>query len=193
MRVVQQTFRFLTLVLAGLVLALALGHLLEMSAKLALAPRDYLVVQRIYGAFGTLDAVVEPAAVACAIVLVFLVRRGRAYGPAVVGALCLVGALLIWVAIVNPTNGAWQSGSPEVPDNFESLRLRWEWGQAVRGALALVGFVSLVLAVLTDMSAAAAAAVKLTVPEATTANATQPTRDNNAADVIVPPDRNRAA
>jgi hypothetical protein len=193
MRLVQQTFRFLTLVLAGVVLSLALGHVLTMSAKLALAPRDYLMVQRIYGAFGTLGAIVEPAAVACAIVLAFLVRRGRAYGPAVVGALCLVAALLIWVAIVNPTSGAWRSASPEVPDNFESLRMRWEWGQAARGVLTLVGFVSLVIAVLIDMSAAAAAAVKLTVPQATTTNTATATRDDSTADAIAPPDTHRAA
>jgi len=138
--------------------------------------------------------------VVCAIVLAFLVRRGRAFRPALVGALCLVAALLIWAAIVNPVNEHWAqwqaAGARAVPDNFESLRLRWEWGHAARAALVLVGFVSLVIAALADMSAAAAAAVKLTVPKATTTNAAESKAapaDENTADVIVPPDRNAAA
>jgi hypothetical protein len=174
MRVVSQTFRFLTLVLTALALALTLAHALEMPAKLHLPPNEYVIVQRIYSTFGALGAIVEPAAVACAVVLAFLVRRGRAYSPALVGALCLVAALLIWVAIVNPANAHWQTATAgSVPENFESLRLRWEWGHAARAALVLAGYVCLVLAVLTDMSAAAAAAVKLTVPRATAANAAE--------------------
>lgn len=166
-----------------------------MPAKLALAPNDYLIVQQIYGAFGAVGALVEPAAVIAAIVLTFLVRRRRrAFVPALIGALCLVTALLIWVAVVNPANAQWQAaGAADVPANFDSLRMRWEWGHAVRAALIWAGFVSLVVAVLTDMAVAAAAAVKLTVPQATRTNAAESksaTRDDNAADVIEPPDAN---
>jgi len=186
---VRQTFRFLTLVLTGITLGLTLGHLLEMPAKLALSTTDYLIVQRIYSGFGVLGALVEPAAIVCAIVLAFLARGTRAFKPALAGALCLVAALLIWVAAVNPTNAAWQTASPSmVPPDFESLRMRWEWGHAARAALVFVGFVSLVIAVLADMAAAAAAAVKLTVPKATTANAAEATTGRGAA-----ADKNAAA
>ena len=197
MRLVQQTFRFLSLVLGGLVLSLAVAHALEMPAKLALSPSDYLIVQRIYGAFGAVGALIEPGAVVAAIGLAFLARHSRAVRPALAGALCFVAALLIWVAIVNPVNAHWDAaGSLTVPENFESLRLRWEWGHAARAALVFVGFVSLVIAVLADMSAAATTAVKLTVPQATTTNAAEskaPPADEHAADVVVPPDRNAAA
>jgi hypothetical protein len=53
-----------------------------------------------------------------------------------------------------------------------------------------------VIAVLVDMSAAAAAAVRRTVPQTPRANAAgtkTPPVDENAADVIEPPDRNAAA
>ena len=57
-----------------------------------------------------------------------------------------------------------------------------------------LGLVIAVIAVLADMSAAAATAVKLTVPQATTTNAAESKpADENTADVIVPPDRNAAA
>ena len=175
MHLVSQVFRFLSLVLTGVVLALALPHALEMPAKLALAPNDYLIVQQIYGAFGAVGALVEPAALIAAIVLSFLARRRRAFVPALIGALCLVTALLIWVAVVNPANAQWQAaGAADVPENFDSLRMRWEWGHAVRAALICAGFVSLVVAVLTDMAvSAAAAAVKLTVPQAPRTNAAE--------------------
>jgi hypothetical protein len=194
MRVVSQLFRFLAVVLAGLALSLVAAHALEMPGKLRLAPSEYLTVQQIYAAFPALEAIVEPAAVVCAIVLAFLARRGRAVRPALIGALCLVAALLIWVAIVNPVNAQWATAG-SAPDNFESLRTRWEWGQAARAALLLAGFVALVIAVLTDMSAAAADAVRRTVPQVTRANAAdaRSTVDENAADVMEPPDRNAAA
>src|ERR1043166_5060112 len=121
MRLVSQLFRFLALVLSGLTLSLALAHALEMPAKLQLAPGDYLIVQQIYPAFGAVGAIVAPAAVVCAFVLAFLARRGRAFRPAVAGALCLVAALLIWVAIVNPAHAQWQ-GASSVPDKFAPLR-----------------------------------------------------------------------
>lgn len=194
MRVVLQMFRFLSLVLGGLVLSLTAPHVIEMPAKLALPPRDYLLVQRIYPAFSAVSAVLEPAAVVAVLVLTLLVRRSRALRPALVAALCFVAALLILVAVVIPVDVQWRpGGSLDAPDNFDSLRMRWELGQALRAALALAGFVSLVIAVLTDLSTTAAAAVKLTVPEATRTNATvarAETADQNAADVIVPPDKN---
>src|SRR5207244_2134739 len=118
MRLVQQTFRFLSLVLGGLVLSLAVAHALEMPAKLALSPSDYLIVQRIYGAFGAVGALIEPGAVVAAIGLAFLARHSRAVRPALAGALCFVAALLIWVAIVNPVNAHWDAaGSLTVPQH----------------------------------------------------------------------------
>jgi hypothetical protein len=177
MHMALQAFRFLSVVLAGLLLGPTLGHLLEMPVKLGLPATDYVIVQRIYGAFGLFGAVVEPAAIVAAGALTFLVRGRRAFRPALVGALCLVAALLVWVAVVNPVNPSWATASPSmVPPNFESLRLQWEWGHAVRTALVLAGFVSLVVAVLADMASVAVAAVKLTVPEATTKNADEADR-----------------
>lgn len=191
MRAVSQLFRFLAIVLTGLALSLVAAHVVEMPAKLRLPSNEYLMVQKIYAVFPAVEAIVEPAAVACAIVLAFLARRGRAVRPAMVGALCLVASLLIWVAIVNPVNPQWRFvGS--VPDNVESLRMRWEWGHAARAALVLAGFVSLVIAVLVDMSATAAEAVRRTVPKATRMNAGEartPPVDENAADVIEPPEK----
>jgi len=87
MHIVSQVFRFLSIVLAALVLGLAVGHALEMPAKLALPPHDYLIVQQIYPAFGAVGAILEPAAVVGAFVFAFLVRRRRAFRPAVAGDL----------------------------------------------------------------------------------------------------------
>ncbi len=186
MHMVLQTFRFLSLVLAGIAFGPAFSHLLEMPVKLNLPPSDYVIVQQIYTAFGVVGAIVEPAAIVSAGVLAFLVRGRRAFRPALVGALCLVASLLIWVAIVNPVSASWQTASPSMlPESFSSLRMRWELGHATRALLHFGAFVSLILAVLADMSAVAAAAVKLTVPKATTTNAEAEktaASDENAAD-----------
>src|SRR2546430_13793592 len=104
MRLVQQTFRFLSLVLGGLVLSLAVAHALEMPAKLALSPSDYLIVQRIYGAFGAVGALIEPGAVVAAIGLAFLARHSRAFRPALAGAPRLAAGLRVSGAPAHPRN-----------------------------------------------------------------------------------------
>ena len=195
MHLVRQAVRFLTLGLTAVVLALTMGHLLEMPAKLALPPGDYVIVQQIYRGHGVVGAIVEPAAIVGVFVLALLSRGRPPFRPALLSGVCLIAALLIWVAIVNPTNAAWQTARPaSIPLDFESLRLRWEWGHGARAALVMLAFASLVVAVLSDMAAEAAAAVKRTVPRATATNAagSPPSADENAADVIEPPQRGAA-
>jgi hypothetical protein len=154
-----QGFRFLALTLTALIFAAAFAHVLEMPAKLAMSPVDYLVVQQIYTSFGPVGSVLEPAAIVSAAVLALLLRRRPSFVPALVGALALVVGLLVWVAVVNPVNAQWAAVVPgTVPEGFEGLRLRWEWGHAVHAALLFLGFVAVVVAVLLDVPVRAVAA-----------------------------------
>jgi hypothetical protein len=157
--VLTQSFRFLSLVFTALIMGSAFCHVLEMPIKLAMAGADYLVVQRIYGAFGPVGAVLEPAAILSSAALAFLVRRRRSFVPALAGTLALVTALLVWAAVVSPVNPHWAAAGPDrVPLDFESLRARWEWGHVAHAALLFVAFLALVVSVLVDVSPRAAAA-----------------------------------
>ena len=150
--VLTQGFRFLSVVFTALILGSAFCHVLEMPLKLAMSGADYMVVQQIYGAFGPVGAVLEPAAILSSAALAFLVRKRPSFIPALVGALALVTALLVWAAVVSPVNPRWAAAGPgTVPPDFAALRARWEWGHAAHASLLFVGFLALVVSVLVEI------------------------------------------
>jgi hypothetical protein len=123
-----------------------------MPIKLTMAGADYMVVQQIYGAFGPVGMVLEPAAILSSVALAFLVRRRRSFVPALVGAVALVAALLVWAAVVSPVNPHWAAAGPgTVPSDFTALRTRWEWGHAAHAALLFLAFLALVVSVLVEI------------------------------------------
>jgi hypothetical protein len=147
-----QSVRLLSLVFTALILGGAFCHVLEMPVKLTLPGAQYTVVQQVYGAFGPAGAVLEPAAILSAMTLAFLVRRHRSFVPAMVGAVTLVAALLVWATVVSPVNPHWASTAPgTVPPDFLALRARWEWGHAAHAALLFLAFVALVVSVLVEI------------------------------------------
>jgi len=98
-----KTWRLLTIMLTALSLGPALGHLLELPAKMTYEGALWLKVsQTLYGAFGTIGASFEVGAVVTAVVLAILVRQRRpAFGWTLLGALCVAaahGAFWIWLA-----------------------------------------------------------------------------------------------
>jgi hypothetical protein len=143
----------LSLTSSALILGGAFCHVLEMPVKMALPPSEYMTVQQIYGAFGPVGAILEPAAILSGAALAWLMRGRRAFTPALVGALCLAAALLLWVAIVSPVNPHWSAAAQAqtVPDDFQSLRNRWEWGHAIHAGVLFLGFVALVVSVLAEV------------------------------------------
>jgi hypothetical protein len=154
-----QSFRFVSLVFSALILGGAFCHVLEMPLKLAMAGADYMVVQQIYGAFGPVGMVLEPAAILSSVALAFLVRRRRSFVPALVGAVALVAALLVWATVVSPVNPHWAAAGPgTVPPDFAALRARWEWGHAAHAALLFLAFLALVVSVLVEVPRHAVAA-----------------------------------
>jgi hypothetical protein len=147
-----QSFRLLSLVFTALIMGSALCHVIEMPIKIAMAGADYMVVQQVYTSFGPLGAVLEPAAILSTAALAFLVRRRRSFFPALIGAVLLVAALLVWALVVNPVNPLWATAGPRtVPPDFDSLRARWEWGHVAHATLLFVGFLALVVSVVMDI------------------------------------------
>jgi hypothetical protein len=138
---------FFSLLLVGLALGPALGHLLELPNKIGLSAEDYLRVQQNYRGWALLGFVVIPEIIATAMLAFALRRRAREFGFALVAFLCVLGAQVDFWAFTYPANvatGQWHM----LPANWESLRTQWEYSHAAGAALNLIAFIALILAVL---------------------------------------------
>jgi hypothetical protein len=98
-------------------------------------------------------SVYQVGSIMAAAVLAFLVRKHRlCFGWTLAGALCLLLAFGIWLAVVAPVNGevaeALQSAPESVPAVWMRLRHRWEYGHAAGFVVQLVEFCALVLSVI---------------------------------------------
>ena len=150
-------WRMLTIMLTALSLGPALGHLLELPAKMLYDGRLWLrVSQTLYSTFGTVGAAFEVSAVVTAVFLAFLVRRRQlAFGWTVLGATCLVAshaAFWIWIAPVNAIIAA--ATGDTLPADWMELRKQWEYTHAARAILQTIALATLVFPVVIESSLA---------------------------------------
>lgn len=151
-----RTWRLLTVMLAALSLAPALGHFLELPAKFTYSGPLWLTLQQtLYASFGTIGAAFEVGAVVTTVILVILVRERRpAFGWTLLGAVCVVAAHVafwIWLAPVNSTIATL---TPEtLPPNWMELRSQWEYTHAARAILQIIALGVLVFSVLVEIPA----------------------------------------
>jgi hypothetical protein len=144
--------RFFSLLFAALTFGPSAAHLLELPNKIGLSRDEYLIVQQIYGGWALLGIVIAGALIAT-LALVILSRHRRREFTLSLGAFsCLVAAQIVFWVFTYPTNQATRNWT-ELPQQWESLRLQWEYSHAGGAALNLTAFVLLVLAVLTALRA----------------------------------------
>lgn len=148
-----RTWRLLSIMLTALSLGPALGHLLELPAKMTYEGELWLTVsQTLYGAFGRIGGFFEVGAVVTVAVLAILVReRQPAFGWTLLGALCVVAAhaaFWIWLAPVNATIAALTLET--LPADWTGLRNQWEYTHAARAVLQIIGLGALVFSVLVE-------------------------------------------
>jgi hypothetical protein len=146
--------RFVVVMLAALSFSVAVGHLLQLPARLAWD--QYLWVGAtvqggFFGLSGPLGVLLQVVALIAMIVLAALVRSHGASGfaLAVTAAVFFAIGLVAWWILVYPINvdlAKWINGP--VPDDWVAWRALWEWGEASNGLAQLVGFAALVLAVI---------------------------------------------
>ncbi len=148
-----RTWRLFALVLVALSLAPALGHLLELPAKMTYDGALWVTLQQsLYGAFGTVGAAFEVGAVVTTVVLAILVRHGQpAFGWTFFAAVCMVAAhaaFWIWLAPVNSTVAA--ISLETLPPNWMDLRNQWEYTHAARAIIQISALAALVFSVLVE-------------------------------------------
>jgi hypothetical protein len=148
--------RLLALVLAALSLGPSFAHVLEAPPRLLVWSaelwREATVFNGQYRLFGLIGGPIDILAVAATAVLAWLVRDDRpGFWFALGAALLFAAGLAVWLSVVSPANGVlagWKPGP--LPADFESVRRQWETGHMIIAALKAVGFVALVLSVLSS-------------------------------------------
>jgi hypothetical protein len=149
-------WRFVTLVLAALALTMESAHVLELPQKMQYDPAMYAAVNgTLYRYFAIVGGVYTVGSVVAAAVLTYLVRHRRpAFFWTALGALCLLAAFGVWLAVVAPVNSEVASALRSAPDSVPGLwverRARWEYGHAAGFAIQLVGLSALLVSVLVE-------------------------------------------
>jgi SAM-dependent methyltransferase len=144
-------WRFITLLLTGLVMGTSLCHVLEMPVKMQADGPLWTTLQHVlYRHFASVGGTVEIGAVLSAALLSHRVRgHPRAFRLTLLGAVFLAAAFVVWLWFVNPVNAETALWSVEsVPAHWAARRACWEYGHAVRFALHLIAFSALTLSVL---------------------------------------------
>jgi hypothetical protein len=138
---------FAAFLFTSLALGPSLAHLLELLNKISLSREQYFTVQGIYRGWALLGIVILGELISL-LTLAFLLRRER--WPlywALLTLVCVVGAQAIFWIWTYPTNVATNNWT-EIPDNWQALRVTWEYSHAVAACLNIIGMMALVLSVL---------------------------------------------
>jgi len=151
-------WRFVTLVVSALALAVPVAHALEMPVRLTYAASLYVAVTHtLYVYFAAIGGAFEVGAIACALTLCLLAWRDpwttwpvRAW--AMGGTACLLLAHLTFWAFVHPVNQEFTTWTTQsVPFDWTWFRDQWEWAHAARAALMVLGFCALLRSVVLDL------------------------------------------
>ena len=148
--------RLITLLLASLSLTMESAHVLELPQKLAYDPQMYAAVNgTLYKYFASVGGVYQVGAIAAACLLVLALKDRRpAFAWTLGGAMLLLAAFGVWLAVVAPVNSAVADAVHLHPDTVSALwthlRYRWEYGHAVGFAIQVFGLVALLISILVE-------------------------------------------
>ena len=139
------TVHFLSVAFVALSLGPALAHLLELPNKIGLGRDDYFTVQQIYRGWALLGIVVFGGIASTAALAWMSRRQAPAFYWVLTGLLCLLLAQAVFWIFTYPANVATNNWTA-VPENWQSLRVRWEYSHAVGAILTLAAMAALILA-----------------------------------------------
>src|SRR4051794_2080486 len=128
-------------------MASALAHVFALPNKTSLDQADYFIVQQTYRGWSLLGIAVLGALAGSVIQIVALGRDRRAQKGSLVAALSIAASLAVFFGFVFPANQKTANWTVAPPD-WQSLRAHWEYGHLASGALLVVAFSALVIALL---------------------------------------------
>lgn len=144
----MRLLRFIALLLAALALAPALAHLLELPNKIHLSREQYFTVQQIYSGWALLGVVVIGALLATLLLAVAARRQPREFALALTAFLCIAGTQAIFWTFTYPANRQTVNWTV-MPEQWEALRVQWEYSHAASAVLNLVALICLIAAAVT--------------------------------------------
>ncbi|HEU4378751.1 MAG TPA: hypothetical protein VFR73_09270 [Hyphomicrobiaceae bacterium] len=126
--------RFLAVLLTGLALIAPGAHLYEFTNKMALAASEYVVVQKIYLGWW-MAGLLLPLALVANLALAYWETNLLALAAAVL----VLTNLVIFYFFTYPVNVTTQNWTL-MPDNWEALRVQWEYSHAVNAVVTFLAF-----------------------------------------------------
>jgi hypothetical protein len=166
-----QTIEIISILLVALAMAPALTHLLEFPGKSRLTKDAYLAVQPIYyPGFTVAGGIGEVGGLISVFVVLLLTPRGTSgFWLRLVALFAMVGMEIIFWLFTQPANKFWLQSTPlgsfgtgffEVgsgtrrpndTEDWKRMRDRWEYSHIARARLAVLGFLLLVVAAVTQV------------------------------------------
>lgn len=149
-------WRFVTLLMVGLGMAMGAAHVLELPQKMQFSPELYAAVNsKLYRYFGIAGAVLTVGGIASSAILMWMVRGRPSFPLTTAGTLCLALSLVLWLALVAPVNNhiaeLLRLSPSTVPDVWMRLRDRWEYGHVLVFLSWLLGYCFLQLSILREV------------------------------------------
>jgi hypothetical protein len=133
----------------ALALGPALAHLLELPNKIGLPKDAYFTVQQIYAGWNRLGVVLMVQLLSIVAVILLARDDRRLRTLAIVALLCLAGAQVLFWTFTFPANTATVNWTVQ-PDNWQALRLHWEYSHAGGALLQFTAMVCLLVGALGD-------------------------------------------
>ena len=133
----MRTSQFLAIVFTALALAPGAAHLMELPAKIAMPEEAYFTVQQIYRGWALAGIAIFAALLANLGSAALTRHHPRQFWLSTVAGLLIAVTLaifFIWTYPANQVTGNWTS----VPDDWEQLRIEWEYSHAVNAVLTFI-------------------------------------------------------
>lgn len=149
---VVQTWKFTSILSTAVTMSAAVGHAMELPAKMKYEPSLYVRLQRtLYPMFGRTAGYAEVLAVLSTGTLAWWTHQKRQPGSelTIVAAACLAAAHGVFWGLVAPANKTMANWSLQaIPEHWQKWRDQWEYSHAVRALLVTGGLAALVAAVM---------------------------------------------
>jgi hypothetical protein len=146
-RPIDNVVMFVTLLATALALGAAMAHALELPNKIGLGRDDYFVVQRAYDGWSNLAYLLVVELVAMVLLAYLYRRQPGVLWAAVAAVVCLLLAQAVFWAFTYPANVA-TSNWTVMPDNWEQLRVRWEYSHLAGAFFQVLAMSALIVAAL---------------------------------------------
>jgi hypothetical protein len=144
---VDDVVMFIALLATALAMAAGVAHVLELPNKMTLGREEYFIVQDIYRGWNRLAYLLAVELAAMVAVAVRARRTPRVFVPAIAALGCLVAAQAIFWIWTFPANAATANWTT-IPDNWEALRVQWEYSHLAGAGFQVLALCALIIAAL---------------------------------------------